>query len=190
MKINALKLNIAKTNTLSKKLDLNSYVKDNAKSLQNQALSPKDQEKLELMEKNLRDIEQAKSQFQKVNNDTKQQKDSMKVFINCMKISRRIISGDTVPAKDHKFLKKHDPALYGKSIMMRIPKEDPKKLKAVTKKEDEKIKTAEEKMLEAAMGGSNAQQLEAHNPTSDLVASLDLGYGGGDAGASIVDVLA
>lgn len=163
----------SQTKQLGKKLNLNRYAKENIEKNQGKAAIGNEKEKNNIIQASLKEMEKYKIDFQKSDSEAKQQKDSMKVFINCMKISRRIISGDIVPAKDHKFLKKHDPALYGKSIMMRIPKEDPKKLKAVTKKEDEKIKSSDEKML------------EGHNPTSDLLASLD----SGDTEASLVDLL-
>jgi len=65
-----------------------------------------------------------------------------RIRILCLKIAMRIVSGDIVPRKDHQYLAEHDPELYGKAISMRVEKEEPKKLKRLSK--DEKEEEGEE----------------------------------------------
>lgn len=90
-----------------------------------------------LLEEHYSELEQIKMQFENCAEETKNAQKGAKILITCLKISRRIISGHIVPAKDHEYLKKHDPALYSKSILMRIPKENPKKYKRLSKDDDE-----------------------------------------------------
>ena len=66
-----------------------------------------------------------------------EEKDQMKIMLICLEISRRIMAGDKVPLKDHKYLLKHDPGLYGKSISMRFPKSDPDEYKQLSEDEEE-----------------------------------------------------
>ena len=68
---------------------------------------------------------------QKMNNE----KEKMKIALTCLEISRRIISGDSVPYNDHKFLLKNDPQLYGRSMSMRFPKNNPFKYRQLSDKE-------------------------------------------------------
>lgn len=69
----------------------------------------------------------------------KDERNKLKILITCLEISRRIISGDNVPYKDHKFLMDHDPTLYFKSISMRIPKENPYDYKRLSKDDKDNI---------------------------------------------------
>ena len=96
-----------------------------------------DSEKIkELLKENQDELERIKKQFENSAEDTKSSQEAMKILITCLEISRRIIAGDIVPIKDHKFLREHDPALYAKSILMRIPKKKPYKYKQLS--EDDK----------------------------------------------------
>ncbi|HZJ76938.1 MAG TPA: hypothetical protein VFC70_04440 [Oscillospiraceae bacterium] len=90
----------------------------------------------ELLEENQNELERIKEQFENSAEDTKNSREAMKILITCLKISQRIIAGDIVPVKDHKFLREHDPALYAKSVLMRIPKKKPYKYKQLS--EDDK----------------------------------------------------
>lgn len=60
----------------------------------------------------------------------------------CMTIAARIMNGDTVPQKDHKFLAEKYPELYEQAILMRRINHDPKKYKSLV--EDDEEETAEE----------------------------------------------
>ena len=81
-----------------------------------------------------------------------------RIRILCLKIAMRIVSGDIVPRKDHQYLAKHDPELYGKAISMRVEKEEPKKLKRLSKDEEEDSDTAAESPQENnRTSGSDAQ---------------------------------
>lgn len=101
--------------------------------------------------------EQIKYEQMKMKQTAEKQKaeqDAMKVLITCLEISRRIISGDKVPPKDHQYLMEHDMALYAKSIMMRIPKKDPHEYDQLS--EDEESNSPQIVMDTGTMSGSES----------------------------------
>ena len=59
----------------------------------------------------------------------------------CMTIAARIMNGDTVPQKDHKFLAEKYPELYEQAILMRRINHDPKKYKSLIEDEEEENST-------------------------------------------------
>ncbi|MDE7233466.1 MAG: hypothetical protein K2N29_00205 [Ruminiclostridium sp.] len=59
----------------------------------------------------------------------------------CMTIAARIMNGDTVPQKDHKFLAEKYPELYEQAILMRRINHDPKKYKSLVEDEEEETST-------------------------------------------------
>ena len=73
---------------------------------------------------------------------------SWEILIKCLKIAMRIMSGDIVPRADHKYIAKHEPEMYSKALTMRMNKEDPKKHKRLSKKEDESEKTEKQDSME------------------------------------------
>ena len=102
-------------------------------------------------------IEQMKYEQQKI----KQAEESMraaqeeaKVLTTCLEISRRIINGDKVPQKDHKYLMEHNMELYAKSIMMRRHKEDPREYDQLS--EDEESNTPQSAMDAQISSGSES----------------------------------
>ena len=74
----------------------------------------------------------------------KAEQEEMKILRTCMEISRRIISGDEVPQKDHKYLMKHNMELYARAIMLRKHKENPHKYDQLS--EDEETNTPQNAM--------------------------------------------
>ncbi len=82
----------------------------------------------------------------------KAEEEGLKVLMTCLEISRRIISGDRVPPKDHEYLMKHDMELYVRSITMRRYKEDPYEYKQLS--EDEKSDPLQTAMDAMASSGS------------------------------------
>lgn len=87
----------------------------------------------QLAEKLKREAEAAKQQLEA-------EKEALKIQMLCLQIAGRIVTGDIVPTKDHQYLVKHDAALYGKALMMRIQKEDPEELEQLTEDEEDKVK--------------------------------------------------
>lgn len=81
----------------------------------------------------------------------------------CMKIARRIMHGDRVPLKDHKFLAEKFPELYKNSLMFKQQNPEPKKYKSVLSKEDE----------ENGQGQAISQSDSADNIDSLLADSLE-----------------
>ncbi len=84
-------------------------------------------------------IEQMKYEQQKMKQageSMRAEQEEMKILLTCFEISRRIIGGDEVPPKDHKYLMEHNMELYTKSIMMRRHKDDPHEYDQLS--EDEK----------------------------------------------------
>lgn len=62
----------------------------------------------------------------------------------CMTIAARIMNGDTVPQKDHKFLAEKYPELYEQAILMRRINHDPKRYKSLIEDEEEDNPLAED----------------------------------------------
>lgn len=79
---------------------------------------------------------QLRQQFEIAGEQTKAEKDKLEIMLTCMEIARRISGGDNVPSEDHKFLMKHDFALYARSILQRFPKSNPHEYKRLSKDED------------------------------------------------------
>ncbi|WP_349947085.1 hypothetical protein ABFV83_01160 [Lacrimispora sp. BS-2] len=67
---------------------------------------------------------------------TKAEREKLKILLNCLEISRRIAGGDKVPPADHQYLMKHDSALYARSVMMRFPKNNPHEYKRLTQERE------------------------------------------------------
>lgn len=84
----------------------------------------------------------------------KDEQNKIKILITCLKISRRIVSGDNVPYKDHEFLMDHDPALYFKSISMRIPKDNPYDYKRLSEDEKNDIQLDSIKIDRSGLGNN------------------------------------
>ncbi len=92
------------------------------------------------LERQKKMAEQLKRETEAAKKQMEAEEDTLKIYITCLEIARRISSGDKVPTKDHQFLVKHDPALYGKALTMRIPKEDPKEYKQLSEDEENQNK--------------------------------------------------
>lgn len=60
----------------------------------------------------------------------------MDIKTKCFKIYLRIVRGDKVPAKDKRFLAKHEPGLYTNAMLFRKYKDKPKKHKSLVKDEE------------------------------------------------------
>lgn len=80
--------------------------------------------------------EQLNQQLEASGEQAKDERDKLKIMLTCMEIARRIAGGDTVPPEDHKFLMKHDFALYARSVLQRFPKNNPHEYKRLSKDED------------------------------------------------------
>ena len=132
-----------------------------------------DSEKVkELLKENQDELEKIKRQFENSTEDTKSSRESMKILITCLRISRRIIAGDIVPIKDHKFLREHDPALYAKSVLMRVPKKKPYKHKQLSENDKEQNKLQDESVTDSG----DFNELVTHEPAQQ------------DASGSSIDV--
>jgi hypothetical protein len=75
-------------------------------------------------------------------NEIKETSNKQDIALKCLIISRRIMAGDKVPVEDHRFLQKHDPELYGKAILMRLPKQDPHEYKRISEDDSNSEGTA------------------------------------------------
>lgn len=132
-------------------------------------LEEQPQSQAEKMRDKLKESEaQFQSQLQQLEQAGEQSKaanDKLKVQLTCLLISGRIISGDNVPAADHNYLVKHDAALYAKSILMRIPRNNPYKYKRASPYEKEEAAAfklgAAQPVDKAAQQASSTQELLA-----------------------------
>ncbi|GLC90221.1 hypothetical protein [Lysinibacillus piscis] len=80
--------------------------------------------------------EQLKREMEASKKQMEAEKDAFKIYTTCLEIARRITAGDKVPSKDHHYLLEHDPALYGKSLTLRIEKEDPEEYEQLSEDEE------------------------------------------------------
>lgn len=85
--------------------------------------------------------QEAKELLMRTKEASDKDEDSLSTYIKCLKISRRIINGHKVPAKDKAFLAKHEPDMYAKAIMLQRQNKDPKEYKTILDKEDEETTT-------------------------------------------------
>ncbi len=116
-------------------------------------------EKREDFNKILEELKMVEKELKESQEKNQQEKDALETHMKCLKIALRIMTGNKVPLKDHRFLSKNDPALYGKSILMRIPKEKPIKYKAVTNKKDHEKNISNNNYLEKT-SSSNSSLIE------------------------------
>ncbi len=80
--------------------------------------------------------EQLKREAEAAKKRMEAEQEALKIQMTCLKIAGRIIAGDKVPTKDHQYLVKHDSKLYGKALMMRVIKEEPKEYKQLSEEEE------------------------------------------------------
>ncbi len=112
-------------------------------------------------EKQKKELERLRAELDASNKQVEAMKDAFNILIKCMKISGNIISGNKVPAFDHKFLMDNDPDLYMLSISTVRENDDPKKMKQVSKKDGE-----QEFHFEQAVFEDVSQSLEKVKPAS------------------------
>lgn len=86
-----------------------------------------------------------KESMEQIRESNSEAKKDISTTSKCMRIASRIVQGDTVPVQDIKYLMKHDMELYGQSMKMRIPKEDPKEWDSELS--DEELKEIEQSGL-------------------------------------------
>ena len=84
-------------------------------------------------------------EMEQIRESNSEAKKDISTTSKCMRIASRIVQGDTVPVQDIKYLMKHDMELYGQSMKMRIPKEDPKEWDSELS--DEELKEIEQSGL-------------------------------------------
>ncbi|HBC98070.1 MAG TPA: hypothetical protein DC034_14930 [Clostridium sp.] len=83
-------------------------------------------------------VNSMKQQVNLTGEQIKAEREKLKIMLTCLEISRRITAGDKVPAADHKYLLKHDSALYARSITMRFPKNNPHEYKRISEDEEKR----------------------------------------------------
>ena len=82
-------------------------------------------------------IEAFREQFQAAVEAGEAKAEAMRMMAKALEIARRIMMGDDVPAKDHRFLAEYDAALYGKALTMRINRADPIQHESLVEDEEE-----------------------------------------------------
>ncbi len=90
-------------------------------------------------------LKRMKEEMEQIRESNSEAKKDISTTSKCMRIASRIVQGDTVPVQDIKYLMKHDMELYGQSMKMRIPKEDPKEWDSELS--DEELKEIEQSGL-------------------------------------------
>ncbi len=145
------------------------------------AISPEGayQAKLRDFHRHLQQMEmltqQLLQQLESSKKETKAQADSFRKELDCMEIARRIMCGDTVPAKDMQFLAKYYPELFAQAIMMRMNAEHPQKHKRLTK--DEQTEPQDTTVCSGAEGGEQGDT-EAEAGEGKVPAAAETQSGG------------
>ncbi|HML38588.1 MAG TPA: hypothetical protein PKA19_14405 [Bacillota bacterium] len=125
----------------------------------------------EKLKKAAEQMKAMRAQMKQAEESAKAEQDELKALITCMEISRRIISGDKVPPKDHQYLMEHDMGLYARSIMLRRFKEDPYEYDQLS--EDEKSKSPQSVAGgEISSGAEISDSSEGSVPTPSLDVSI------------------
>lgn len=83
-------------------------------------------------------------QLDDVSNDDNPYADDLKV----LQIAMRIIAGDNVPSKDERFLAEKDPAMYGRALLLRRQKDDPKDYKSLLEDKKDDIESEGASLIE------------------------------------------
>lgn len=97
--------------------------------------------------------------------------ESAEVRRKCLTIASRIMAGDEVPQKDHRYLAKHDLGLYCRALCMRVVKEKAKRHKAISDDEstenhsDSAVDTGRNKDIQPPDTGESLDSPEADAPS-------------------------
>lgn len=121
-------------------------------------VAKKKQQELESQQRTLRE------QLESANRQSEALKETAEVEGKCLTIAMRIMSGDTVPQQDYRYLAKNNSGLYARAITLRVERSDPRKYKRVS--EDEKQDDAVAQMSKALGGDTHT--------SSDSGAEADL----------------
>lgn len=88
----------------------------------------------------------------------------------CMTIAARIMNGDTVPQKDHKFLAEKYPELYEQAILMRRINHDPKKYKSLIEDEENEETAGSDPTDSDVLGAAPAEEVLGSVPAEESAA--------------------
>ncbi|WP_341300641.1 hypothetical protein MHB44_20410 [Lysinibacillus sp. FSL H8-0500] len=129
----------------------------------------KQQEREQELKRQEKIAEQLKRETEATKKQMEAEKDALKIYMTCLEIARRITAGDKVPMKDHKYLIEHDPALYGKSLTLRISKEDPKEHKQLSEDEEQQQHTSSTGLTnEASTDGHEVLNTDTSSSAVDI----------------------
>lgn len=118
------------------------FAMDNAVITKEEELLKKKQELERELKKQQKMAEQLKREAEAAKKRMEAEQEALKIQLTCLKIAGRIMAGDRVPGKDHQYLVKHDPSLYGKAFMMKITKENPKEHKQLSGEEENNARSS------------------------------------------------
>ncbi len=169
------KSNIPPVNQINERNETSKkYDKTDLKSKSDDDRITKLSEKIEAQrieqEKQKKELERLRAELDASNKQVEAMKETFDVLIKCMKISGNIISGNKVPASDHKFLMDNDPDLYMLSISTVQENDDPKKMKQVSKKDNEQEFVFEEATFKAV--SEHAEKEEAADVTAKVTYNI------------------
>ena len=104
----------------------------------------KEKERIAKVEPATQDIGALQKQMEQIREQSEGAAEGWKVYIKCLRIAMRIISGDNVPEIDHQYLAKNDSELYGKAMSMKVHKQDPEDLDSISDEDDDKKSGSED----------------------------------------------
>lgn len=76
-------------------------------------------------------------QLDSIKEQEKAGEESWATLGKCLKIAARIAAGDNVPQQDMHYLQEHNPELFMKAMLLRMPKEDPEDCESVLEDEED-----------------------------------------------------
>ena len=130
---------------------------ENKQGIEGQSLTDQQQAAKQEMDEMNRLLKNAKAQVAA-------EKESAEVRRKCLIIAGRIIAGDDVPRKDHRYLAKHDLGLYCRAICMRIVREKARRRRAIS--DDEGTKS------NAGSAVDSSGNAESRSPDTDKISGL------------------
>ena len=129
-----------------------------------------EKERIAKVEPASQDVGILQKQMEQIREQSEDAAEGWKIYIKCLRIAMRIISGDNVPEIDHQYLAKNDPELYGKAMSMKVHKQDPEDLDSISDEDDDK------------KSGSEDEDGAAEGLASASMGAVD--FGGADIGAA------
>ena len=91
---------------------------------------------------------------------------SISAISTCMRIARRIMNGDKVPIKDHRFLQENCPDMYRQALLFRKVNPKPKEYKSLVEDEEEDNAREDQGENSRSPESVSADTVQSSSPTA------------------------